>query len=147
LVNESISGFKKDGSWEEIVEHGEHITEAIQDEGVEEGDFDDWDEWRPKSREGIDEEMTQKTAEKISFDAEEEPGVKKAAKKVIGTFEKAVYENVMGRSGPLYFDNDLVSARIEKNKSLIRSEEGFAFEVDIHDGSLKEKVRKVLPSE
>lgn len=145
MVNESISGFKKDGSWEEVVEHGENITDVLEEEEVGGDDFDDWDDWRPKTRENIGNDMTDKTAEQISADAADDTGVKVVAKKAFGTFEKTIYSKVMGRAGPLYFDNDLISAKLERKKGLLkRGDEGFALEVDIHDLNLKEKVRKAL---
>jgi len=33
-MEERISGFKLRGTWEEIVEHGERITEALEDLGI-----------------------------------------------------------------------------------------------------------------
>ncbi|WP_416838095.1 DUF5828 family protein [Haloferax sp. DFSO52] len=65
-MEESISGFKRRGSWGEVVEHGEQITRALRDAGVEGRPFDDWDEWRPKSHERLGEDVNQKTAKQAS---------------------------------------------------------------------------------
>jgi len=35
-MEESISGFKRRGSWGEVVEHGERITQALRQEDIEE---------------------------------------------------------------------------------------------------------------
>ena len=40
-MEERISGFKLRGTWEEIVEHGERITEALEDLGDAFAMFDD----------------------------------------------------------------------------------------------------------
>ncbi|ELZ88196.1 hypothetical protein C453_01962 [Haloferax elongans ATCC BAA-1513] len=65
-MEESISGFKRRGSWGEVVEHGERITRALHDAGVEGDAFSDWNEWRPKSHERLGEDVNEKTAQQAS---------------------------------------------------------------------------------
>ena len=65
-VEESISGFKLRGSWGDVVEHGERITRALRDAGVDSDAFDEWDEWRPKPHERLNEDVSEKTAEQAS---------------------------------------------------------------------------------
>ncbi|WP_411964857.1 DUF5828 family protein [Haloferax sp. YSMS24] len=65
-MEESISGFKRRGSWGAVVEHGERITRALREAGVDGRAFDDWDEWRPKSHERLGEDVNQKTAKQAS---------------------------------------------------------------------------------
>jgi hypothetical protein len=87
-MEESISGFKVRGTWGDIVEHGERITRALRDLDVNEsGDddegedtaetvdgegldytdaFEEWNEWRPKSHERIEGDVSEKTAEQAS---------------------------------------------------------------------------------
>jgi hypothetical protein len=73
-MEESVSGFKLQGDWVDVVEHGERITRALKDlAGEEEIDVDDqaleeFDEWRPKSHERLDEDVNEKTAEQASVD-------------------------------------------------------------------------------
>jgi hypothetical protein len=73
-IEESVSGFKTQGGWVDVVEHGERITQALKDlladEDVE-ADIDsdalaEFDEWRPKSHERLDEDVNKKTAEQAS---------------------------------------------------------------------------------
>jgi len=66
-MEESISGFKLRGTWTEVVEHGERITRALRDAGVDSDAFEDWDEWRPKADERLGEDVNQKTAEQASI--------------------------------------------------------------------------------
>lgn len=68
-MEESVSGFEVTGSWGDIVEHGERITEALEDAGVDEETFEAWETWRPKAGERFDEEMNRKTSEEASVDA------------------------------------------------------------------------------
>jgi hypothetical protein len=72
-MEESVSGFKRRGSWGDIVEHGERITRALREVGRERDDadvpeeaLDEWDEWRPKQHERLDEDVNEKTAEQAS---------------------------------------------------------------------------------
>ncbi|WEL16262.1 MULTISPECIES: DUF5828 family protein [unclassified Halorhabdus] len=66
-MDESVSGFKVHGGWVDVVEHGERITRALR-ELADEYDIDadaleEFDEWRPKSHERLDEDVNEKTAQ------------------------------------------------------------------------------------
>ena len=70
-MEESVSGFSERGTWSDIVEHGERITRALRDLTGDEVDIDEsaleeWDEWRPKHDERLDEDVNRKTAEQAS---------------------------------------------------------------------------------
>ena len=69
-LEESVSGYKCRGSWVEVVEHGERITRALQelaeDHEVDEKALGEFDEWRPKAHERLDEDVNEKTAEQAS---------------------------------------------------------------------------------
>jgi hypothetical protein len=65
-MEESVSGFKVRGAWGDVVEHGERITRALRDAGVDSDAFEEWDEWRPKSHERLREDVGEKTAEQAS---------------------------------------------------------------------------------
>ncbi|WP_018256885.1 DUF5828 family protein [Halomicrobium katesii] len=75
-IEESVSGFKRRGGWVNIVEHGERIVQALRelatDERVDQpvdGDaLEEFDEWRPKSHERLDEDVNEKTAEQARVD-------------------------------------------------------------------------------
>jgi hypothetical protein len=75
-IEESVSGFKTRGGWVDVVEHGERITQALKElsdnESVD-GELDEealaeFDVWRPKSHERLDEDVNEKTAEQASVD-------------------------------------------------------------------------------
>ncbi|TSD14409.1 hypothetical protein DP107_09225 [Haloglomus irregulare] len=70
-MDESVSGFRERGSWSDIVEHGERVTRALRtlaegEEDVDREALSEWDEWRPKHDERLDEDVNQKTAEQAS---------------------------------------------------------------------------------
>lgn len=68
---ESVSGFKVEGKWEEIVTHGEKIACALREIGIEnkslDNEFHEYDHWRPKFSEDM-EVISEKTSEKASID-------------------------------------------------------------------------------
>jgi hypothetical protein len=74
-MEESVSGFKEQGGWVNVVEHGERIVRALKElrddddaPTVDEAALEEFDEWRPKSHERLDEDVNEKTAEQASVD-------------------------------------------------------------------------------
>ena len=65
-----------------------------------------------------------------------------AGRKALRKVENVVYQNVMTRVAPYYFDNELVSANIQR----VRSQDEFVLEVNVNDDDLKEAVRDHLQS-
>ncbi|WP_049997709.1 DUF5828 family protein [Halococcus sediminicola] len=187
-MEESISGFKERGGWNEIVEHGERITHALAEFGAEGEAFDEWDEWRPKNHERLDEDVNEKTAEQASIGEGEGERAGKApdedlksageklsqsyaniddpdeavdswgesleyvaraadsaGRKAIRTVEDTVYKNVMTQVAPYYFDNELVSANLQRTDSAREGEyAGYIFEVNVNDDDLKDEVSERL---
>ncbi|ELZ95329.1 hypothetical protein C440_09632 [Haloferax mucosum ATCC BAA-1512] len=187
-MEESISGFKCRGTWDEVVEHGERITRALRDADVGGDDFDDWDEWRPKSHERLSKDVSEKTSQQASVGEGEgekagktpNDDLKTAGEKLSRSYEKVeagddegaveswqdsinyvaraadsagrkalrkvedtVYRNVMTQLAPYYFDNELVSANIQKVGRGTADEE-FVFEVNVNDDELKSEVSETL---
>lgn len=185
-MEETIAGFKQRGQWTDIVEHGERITRALREVGVDGPAFEEWEEWRPKSGERID-TVNEKTAEQASVGEGEgeqagkdpdddlqsagerltesyenleaddtEEAIDKweesigylaraadsAGRKALRTVEDTVYRRVMTQLAPYYFDNDLVSANLQRSTRGDRPE--FVFEVDINDDDLKDDVSNRL---
>ncbi|WP_248895869.1 DUF5828 family protein [Haloplanus halobius] len=187
-MEESVSGFKRRGTWAEIVEHGERITQALREAGADSDAFEEWDEWRPKSHERLGEDVSEKTAEKASVGegegekAGKEPeedlrtageklsesyervesgetgsaverwqdsinyvarAADSAGRKALRAVEDTVYQKVMTQLAPYYFDNELVSANVQKT-ARGGDEDQFIFEVNINDDELKEAVSERL---
>ncbi|EMA52329.1 hypothetical protein C448_00100 [Halococcus morrhuae DSM 1307] len=187
-MEESISGFKERGGWNEIVEHGERITRALAEFDADGEAFDEWDEWRPKSHERLDEDVNEKTAEQASIEEGEGERAGKqpnedlksageklsqsyeklddtdeavdswsesleyvaraadsAGRKAIRTVEDTVYRNVMTQVAPYYFDNDLISANLQRTGNARDGDyDGYVFEVNVNDDDLKERVSERL---
>ncbi|WP_254545512.1 DUF5828 family protein [Halomarina pelagica] len=181
-MEESVSGFSVRGSWGDVVEHGERVSRALIELGRDGADFEEWDDWRPKSHERLDEDVNEKTAEQASVgegkgeragkDPDEDlktAGEKltesyerladdtdeamdkwgesidyvaraadSASRKAIRRVEGAVYRNMMTQIAPYYFDNDLVSANLQRVGR--GDERTYAFEVNVNDDDLKEQV-------
>ena len=99
-MEESISGFKMRGDWGDVVEHGERIALALREVGVDESAYYEFDEWRPKTHERIDEDVSEKTAAQASVSegkgerAGKTPGddLQAAGEKLTESYEK-VEEN------------------------------------------------------
>ena len=187
-MEESVSGFKLRGTWGDIVEHGERITEALREAGVSGETYDEWEEWRPKHHERLGEDVSEKTAEQASVgegegerkgkgpdddlktagekisesyekleDEETDEAVSKwqdsvsyvaraadsASRKALRKVEDTVYQKVMTRLAPYYFDNDLISANVQQ-VGRGDGEETFVFEVNINDDDLKQEVSQKL---
>ena len=188
---ESVSGFKVRGDWVDVVEHGERMVRALREIGREadaEVDSDalpEFDEWRPKSHERIDDDVSEKTADQASVEEgkgeekgkdpdedlqtageklaesyenldEPDEAVDKwgesidyvaraadsAGRKAIRAVEDVVYQNVMTRIAPYYFDNELVSANL---KEVGREQDtAYVFEVNVNDDDLKIRVSNKL---
>ena len=190
-MEESVSGFKQRGSWVEIVEHGERIAVALEELAADEGiDVDEealaeFEEWRPKSHERLDEDVSEKTADQASVEEgkgeqegkdpdedlqtageklaesyenldDPDEAVDKwgesidyvaraadsAGRKAIRKVEDTVYRNVMTQMSPYYFDNDLISANIQRVGRGEAPE--YVFEVNVNDDDLKIRVSNRL---
>ncbi len=188
-MDESVSGFKVRGGWVDVVEHGERITQALE-ELAEEHDVNtealtEFDDWRPKSHERLDEDVSEKTAEQAhveegkgeqegkspdddlqtageklaeSYESLDDPdeavdkwgesidyvarAADSAGRKALRKVEDSVYQNVMTRVSPYFFDNDLISANLQR---ISRSDEPeYVFEVNVNDDDLKIRVSNLL---
>ena len=189
-MEESVSGFKRRGTWPEIVEHGERITRALREAGAGGEAFEEWDEWRPKSHERLGEDVNEKTAEQASVgegegekagknpdedlrtageklsesyerveEGDNEGAVEQwqdsinyvaraadsAGRKALRAVEDTVYRKVMTQLAPYYFDNELVSANVQKT-ARGGDEDQFVFEVNVNDDDLKAAVSDRLAS-
>ncbi|WP_336035929.1 DUF5828 family protein [Halobacterium yunchengense] len=189
-MEESVAGFKERGTWGDVVEHGERITQALREAGAHDDypdAFAEWNEWRPKSHERIEDEVSEKTADQASVgegtgekegqspdddlqtagerltesyeeleEGEADEAVEKwqdslnhvkraadtAGRQALRKVENVVYKKVMTQVAPYYFDNELVSANIQR----VRSQEEFVLEVNVNDDDLKDAVRDHLES-
>jgi hypothetical protein len=92
-----------------------------------------------ESYEALDEEDAQSAIEKWQ-DSLDHVGraVDTAGRKALRKVENTVYRRVMTRFTPYYFDNDLVSANIQ------RTGDEYVFEVNINDDDLKAEAREHL---
>jgi hypothetical protein len=184
-MEESISGFKRRGTWSEVVEHGERITRALRDAGAEGDALEEFDEWRPKPHERLNEDVNEKTADQASIGEgegekegkEPEEDIQTAGEKLSESYERVeegdsegaveswqdsighlaraadsagrrairavegtVYRRVMTQLAPYYFDNELVSANIQKSTRGAGEEPTFVFEVNVNDDAVKTEV-------
>ncbi|SMO33009.1 DUF5828 family protein [Halorubrum cibi] len=103
-MEESISGFKQRGDWGDVVEHGERITLALREAGADGDAFHEFDDWRPKTHERIDEDVSEKTAKQASVSegngekAGKTPGddLQTAGEKLTESYEKVEADDTEG---------------------------------------------------
>ncbi|AUX09457.1 hypothetical protein AArcSl_1831 [Halalkaliarchaeum desulfuricum] len=107
---------------EDIQTAGEKLSESY--ERVEEGD---------------DRGAIERWSESIDYVAR---AADSAGRKAIRTVEDTVYQKVMTQLAPYYFDNELVSANIQRTTR--GNGEKFVFEVNVNDDELKDEVSEKL---
>ncbi len=61
-VEETNSGVKKSGNWEEVAEFGEEVKEAMEQSEMDEESVEEFDDWRPKTTEA-ENDMKKKTVD------------------------------------------------------------------------------------
>lgn len=186
-----ISGFRVEGSWDHVVAHGDLISEALQELGSKAHPrmdprayreaLHEFEHWRPREGETIEEDVRPRTAEKASLvrgegeqrgrstgeDLERagqalvapesmafvdasmirrfaEAGrltgraIDTGLRGLLRTFEESIYEHLMTRTAPCYFDNRVVSANLARHGH--NGSTKYEFEVNINEDNLKEKV-------
>ena len=94
-----------------------------------------------KSYESLDEpdEAVDKWGESVNYVAR---AADSAGRKAVRTVEDAVYRNVMTKIAPYYFDNELISANLQRVGDDDRPE--YVFEINVNDDDLKIKVSNKL---
>jgi hypothetical protein len=94
-----------------------------------------------KSYESLDEpdEAVDKWGESVNYVAR---AADSAGRKAVRTVEDAVYRNVMTKIAPYYFDNELISANLQRVGDDDRPE--YVFEVNVNDDDLKIRVSNKL---
>lgn len=61
-MQETVSGIRVTGDWDDVAETGEEVTDALKDAAVDEEQVADWEQWRPRRSEAV-EEVREKTVE------------------------------------------------------------------------------------
>ena len=94
-----------------------------------------------KSYESLDEpdEAVDKWGESVNYVAR---AADSAGRKAVRTVEGAVYRNVMTKIAPYYFDNELISANLQRVGDDDRPE--YVFEINVNDDDLKIRVPNKL---
>lgn len=66
-MEDLVAGLTQTGTWGDVVEHGEKITAALQEETDDDAPwFTEWNSWRPKLQDDYQHNMRSKTAEHAS---------------------------------------------------------------------------------
>lgn len=63
---ETNSGVKKKGNWQDIAEFAREVEDAVKDSDLEDEEVEEYNEWRPREEE-TEEEIKERTAEKAAI--------------------------------------------------------------------------------
>lgn len=74
-AEEDVFGYSKKGSWDDVVEFAKEITRSFKDAGIDPDVVDEWEGWRPRSKEE-EGKMREKTAEKAKTEKGKKPSEK-----------------------------------------------------------------------
>ncbi len=69
-MEKTVSGLKIEGDWEDVVETSEKVSDALR-ESVPEEKIKDWEYWRPKNDEDMENDVKDKTVEIACIDESE----------------------------------------------------------------------------
>lgn len=133
MLKERLAGLEVEGSWDDIVSCCAAVSRTFWSENLAESSIGEWDEWRPRSGERLGQEVTRKTIESSVHEPLDAPG-----DGLLRRFEEAVY-GLMTRAGNYYFDNDLLSASVERAGG-----DTYALILTIHSRNLRQKVKDQL---
>jgi hypothetical protein len=135
---------------------GEDVNAKTAEQmSVEEGEGERAGRTPTEDLESASEELSDSAAELAEGDVDDAVGegadsveyvaraVDSAARKAVRTVEGTVYKHVMTQLSPCYFDNELVSANVERTNNG-EAEMRYAFEINVNDDDLKERVSSRL---
>lgn len=118
-MQETVNGVKHEGDWEEVVEVTKKASAVVED--------DDFNEWRPRDSDNMD-EVRKRSAEKASSDDSE----------LLEKIERAVYLGVMLKATPSYYDSKEVSANVnDKTMS-----DDYSVEIAVPEKEKRERLKR-----
>ena len=136
-MEESVSGFRRRGSWPDIVEHGERISRALRECGNEDEAFEEWEEWRPKPHERIETDVSAKTADQASVAEGEgeqagrspDEDLRTAGKRLSQSYEELSEDDAAGAMQKWQDSVDYVSRAADSaSRKVIRSVENTVYQ-------------------
>lgn len=153
---QSVSGFSVDGEWLDVVEMGERTAFALSNTIGDESsrDIERFNYWRPKVQEDFSTDMNRKTSREMSLDTDSKRiGVQSedslsrklpillydSLLETVGRTEKFVYQNIMTKISPYYFDSQLLSANLKKVDV-----NQYRIEININDDDIKTEIAQTL---
>lgn len=69
-MQDTVCGVRFEGDWEELANWSETVTTALEQTASEDEELEDWEEWRPRESESMEEDHREKTVEKACMDEE-----------------------------------------------------------------------------
>lgn len=63
-VQKTVGGYRFEGGWEEVVDRGREVTSTLKETDADQSELEEWEEWRPRRGESLEDEVREKTVEK-----------------------------------------------------------------------------------
>lgn len=63
-VQKTVGGYQFEGEWEDVVDRGREVTSTLKETDADREELEEWEEWRPRREESLDNEVREKTVEK-----------------------------------------------------------------------------------
>lgn len=165
-----VFGFEYKGDEEGIVEKSKEIQDILNEEEYEEAE--EWEKWRPKKDEDIDEEMRKRSVEKTSIGEESADKNRKKAEKNLEEAKEKIDENYfletfynlkkyvkekiieilkltekillykMSKYSPKYYEDNKFNSSIEENTSLTKDDGEYKMKVNFEKEEINEKAKE-----
>ncbi|OKY79024.1 MAG: hypothetical protein BTN85_1530 [Candidatus Methanohalarchaeum thermophilum] len=128
-MQETISGVKLEGSWDEVCEETKVMTEVLEKAGHEE-DLTQWEKWRPEENESYHDEVRERTVKmasikKKSIEESEEPIRSKIKQSIVEITKSLSFRDKTERSTEKIKESikNLLTATYIGSRKLIRQVE------------------------
>lgn len=63
-VQKTVGGYQFEGEWEDVVDRGREVTSTLKETDADRAELEEWEEWRPRRDEALDDEVRERTVEK-----------------------------------------------------------------------------------
>jgi len=125
-ISETNSGLKCRGSWKDICKVNDEVEKEIEKSPKFKEDEVMFKCWKPRIDENFS-KLKDKTAKLMSSD-----------KKIINKIEYNIFNNIMMKFNPIYFDMEYMSLNLDKRQN------GYVLNIHIQDNGIRKGLKNRL---
>lgn len=125
-VSETNSGIRCEGNWKDMCAVNDKIEKEIEKSPKFKKDEVLFKCWKPRTDENFS-ELKDKTAKLMSSD-----------KKIINKIEYNIFNNIMMKFNPIYFDMEYMSLNLDKRQN------GYVLNIHIQDNGIRKGLKNRL---